>query len=323
MAISLPYRLREGQIAYAAKVMANFEARLGAFNQAHVDGLGDGDVITLLRLLYEAAVMAGEDGNAEQIVFPDGETLTQKFNAGTLNASLLDSDGLFYFYVDPKDGHLYVTASDSIDEDDFTVDENGHLVYTLDDPENNNEVHTYDLGLVKGDKGDTGTGDMDASVYDPNGVRKDMNPYTGYFTCPVVGWGDYFLTYDTNFDGAKTYYTELGGSYSVATVTPGDAVLPDTYYEKLPATDCLITDVNHTSSDTLTGHIGGNSGHAFVGPSYAATDAAKLAWSEGVITAVAQGDGISGAGNASAWIRLRALGAVPDESIPLMMTFYL
>jgi len=325
MATNLPYLLREGQKAYAAKVMANFEALLGAYNMVHVDGLGESDVATLLQLLCQAAVMAGKEGNTAQIVFPDGDSLEEKFDAGTLNAALIDSDGLFYFEVDPNDGHLYVTASESIGPHDFYIDEHGHLIYNLSDPEESMAVHRYDLGLVRGERGPVGVGNMATSVYDPNNQQKDLNLYTGYFNCQALGWGGYHLTYDTVFQEGKTYYTEDGGDYTEAGVTEGDPVPVNTYYEKLPDEDCLLTDDDHISGATFAGHITAVSGHALVGPAADAMDEAKLAWSAGIITAAGQGNGSSASGalNASPWIRLRALGNVPAAGVPLMITFYL
>lgn len=325
MAINLPYNLREGQVAYAAKVMANFRALLGGVNQINVNGLGEGDVTTMLQLLYQAMVKADQQGNAEDIVFADGDTLEQKFAAGTLNASLLTGEGMFYFYIDPRDGHLYAITSEAMGEDDFAIDEDGHLIYTLSDPENNSAVNICDLGKVVGPAGPAGTGDMDKSVYDPNNAQKDMNMYPGYFTCGDLGWGDYFLTYDDTFDGDKTYYTESGGVYSTATVTPGDPVTANVYYERLPSTDCLITDSGWVSGAKMTDHISGTSGHAFMGPSINATVAEKTAWQEAAIIPIAQGSGstLEGAANTSSWIRIRALGTVPTDSIDLILTFYM
>ena len=42
----------------------------------------------------------------------------------------------------------------------------------------------------------------------------------------------YSLTKDTKFVAGKTYYTKSGETYSAASVTPGSAVVADTYYEK-------------------------------------------------------------------------------------------
>ena len=48
---------------------------------------------------------------------------------------------------------------------------------------------------------------------------------------PVFYKDEYTLTEDATFQENKTYYTEDGGVYSEATVTPGDAVTAETYYE--------------------------------------------------------------------------------------------
>lgn len=318
MAVHLPYNLHEGQVAYAAKVMANFRALLGAYGSITVDGIGTADVPTMLQLLYEAMVKADEDGNADHIRFEDGETLTQKFNAGTLNASILDSEGLFYFYVDPEDGHLYVTASEGMEADDFEIDENGHLVFTLNDPEGNNAVNVYDLGKVKGDKGEDGDPGMDADVYDPLRAEKDVNTYTGFFGCYAAGWGDYFLTEDSTFDGDKTYYTydSVNDEYTEAVVVGGEAVTANTYYEKLANNEYRLTDDGNVGGATLDGHITAISGHAYIGPAGEEeggdADGAN-AWSNAKIWASAQGNG---------WILFKALGDIPEADIILQVTMF-
>ena len=191
MATSLPYNLQEGTIAHAGKVMANFRALLGILNNLIVEGVGTGDLATILNLISQAMVKADETGNAGEIRFADGETVEQKFAAGTLNASLLDSEGLFYFFVNQDDGHLYVTASEGMEADNFEIDEEtGHLLFNLNDPDESNVVHTYDLGLVKGADGEPGEDGMLASTYDPNNVGKDLNTYTGFFLCDAQSWVD-------------------------------------------------------------------------------------------------------------------------------------
>ena len=52
----------------------------------------------------------------------------------------------------------------------------------------------------------------------------------------------YVLTKDETFQSGKTYYTENDGEYSVASVTPGEAVTADTYYEDLyePTHDAIF-----------------------------------------------------------------------------------
>ena len=108
-------------------------------------------------------------------------------------------------------------------------------------------------------------------------------------------------------------------------MTAGAAVPINTYYEKLATTDCLLTDAERSGGATLAGHITATTGHALLGPAYTATDTAKSEWAAAVVTGVSQGDGLSatGASNSSPWIKLRALGTVPENSVALMATFYL
>lgn len=324
MVVNLPYNLREGQIAYAAKVMANFRALLGAYNHTIVEGLGEGDLTTMLQLLFESVVKANEQGNAGEIVFADGETVEQKFAAGTLNAELLTGEGMFYFYIDPNSGHLIAVTSEAMEQSDFSIGDDGHLIYTIGDTGENSSVHFFDLGQVKGDKGDPGAGDMSAAVYDPNSVGKDLNTYTGYFMIEDIDWGAYFLTYDTKFSGSKTYYTESGGEYTAATVTAGETIPPNLYYERLPSTDCIITDEHSTSGAKISDHISNTTGHVLMGPSIGWPESSTL-WQQAAVIAINQGSGssIAGATNTSSWLRIRALGDVPDGPIELMMTFYL
>ena len=318
MGVTLPYNLQEGTIAYALKVMANFRALLNGLNILNVEGLGQADVATLMNLLYEAMVKANEDGNAGQIKFADGDTLEEKFAAGTLNASLLDSEGMFYFHID-SDGHLIVTAAEGINEHDFEVGTlDGHLYFTLRDPNNSSVVHEYDLGQVVGDKGDPGEDGMLATTYDPNGVEKDLNTYTGFFTCDVLKWGAYFLTEDSTFDENKTYYTydSENEEYTEATVTPGGTVTANTYYEKLNAREYRLTDDDFISGSgtSLTGHITAVTGHAFIGPDYNNdTDEEVEAWTDAMIRVVSQGAG---------QIVLKALGTIPEISIGLQVTTF-
>ena len=299
--------------------------------------------------------------------------LEQKFDAGTLNASLLDSEGLFYFEVKQQDGHLYVTASDGMEADNFAIrNSDGHLIFTLHDPADSTTVHTYDLGRVKGDAdkvlgyystltalqtavtnpnpGDrygvgsaapydiyvydsvssswknTGSGDMSSTIYDPNGVRKDVNTYTRFFSLtPYSGngehpcWGSYFLTEDTTFSGDKPYYTydNVEDEYTAATVTTGAAVTPNTYYEKLDATEYRLDDSSLIGDDSfLSDHITAISGHAWIGPAEEANggDAeGAQAWAEAGVWVQEQGDG---------WFLLKALGTVPEDIIVLQVTVF-
>lgn len=52
------------------------------------------------------------------------------------------------------------------------------------------------------------------------------------YTLAQVETKAYALTADTTFAEGKTYYTKDGDTYTAATVTVGDAVTPETYYEQ-------------------------------------------------------------------------------------------
>ena len=63
----------------------------------------------------------------------------------------------------------------------------------------------------------------------------DKNYYTeadGVYTLAEVQTTAYALTADTTFQEGKTYYTKDGDTYTAATVTVGDPVTPETYYEQ-------------------------------------------------------------------------------------------
>lgn len=180
MVKGLPYKLQEGQVAYARKVMANFEALLASLNNVTVDGK-TGDLDTILQELFDRAVLTGE-ANSEDITFEDGESLQDKYDSGKTALALMTGEGMFYFYV--EDGRLKVVTNGNINADDFTIDGKGHLIYTINPSENNAPPAVYDLGRVQGDKGDPGQGgDMFKTTYDPNNKEKDVCHYYGCFQC--------------------------------------------------------------------------------------------------------------------------------------------
>lgn len=179
--INLPYQFRDGNRAYAAQVMADLNALAGGLNNISVSGLPGGDlesVLQGLKELTEGKISANKAGNAEQIRFSDGESMQDKLDSGALNGTdgvVSTSDGMYYFYVG-SDGHLYLLTRSEVQGEAFHIDDKGHLIYTLAEPGAENGVaKVYDLGYVRGPKGESG--DMQISIYDPQGKEKDIYAY--------------------------------------------------------------------------------------------------------------------------------------------------
>lgn len=75
------------------------------------------------------------------------------------------------------------------------------------------------------------------SAFNPNTVYPGTTwvAESGYFhfSAGTVANPVYLLTEDTTFQSGKTYYTLSGGTYTAATVTVGNAVTANTYYERI------------------------------------------------------------------------------------------
>lgn len=87
-----------------------------------------------IRATLEGKLDADEIGNADGIVFADGESLQDKLDNGSLKgadavAVALDS---FYCFRLGDNGHLYISVADDSEAAPFSLDENGHLIYTID-----------------------------------------------------------------------------------------------------------------------------------------------------------------------------------------------
>lgn len=179
--INLPYQFRDGSKAYAAQIMADLNALAGGLNDIHIEGLPSSDLENILRELkgqIEGKIDAFQPGNAAQIKFSDGLTIQEKLDNGDLNGAdgvLNNSEGLYCFYVG-GDGHLYLMTRSQEQAQAFSIDERGHLLYTLGEPgSNDGDISCYDLGNVRGPQGEGG--DMLASSYDPSGKRQDIFAY--------------------------------------------------------------------------------------------------------------------------------------------------
>ena len=184
MGVSLPFQLADGTKAYASKVMANFNTLAQYLNSVDIPGADKGDLISVLTYLAESLedkVIVGAEDNAAEIIFADGESLKKKYRSGELHLGLLQTQGGFYFYVD-ENGHLMLVSNREVNDEDFTIDERGHLLYTVRDPEEDdiNDTQTFDLGRVRGEEGEPGLpgeGDMAKAIYDPQRRGKDLNTY--------------------------------------------------------------------------------------------------------------------------------------------------
>lgn len=220
--INLPYQLREGDKAYATRLMANLEALAGKLNRVSLPGLPDTDIeraLTELKLLLDAEyaadakviasfgydavtnqlviglkngasyrltmtpfvndyygaaenglqvtvdgnrkisaqlqpgavayqvldtalqalidgkVTANTAGNAAAIRFADGESMQDKLENGALTGPAGVSvalNSLFYFRVDAMSGHLLVGVAEGAPAPPFSIDAEGHLLYTID-----------------------------------------------------------------------------------------------------------------------------------------------------------------------------------------------
>lgn len=168
--ILLPYQLFEGTKAYAAKVMANFEAILLSLNELNVLNISTGDISSVLNdmsALVSSKIASGEIGNASEVTFADGETMQQKLDAGSFNgadAVVGFTDGWASFNIN-DDGELIVTTTADVNA--FSINESGELVYTIEDAETSESVTEYNLGSVVGEKGATGgitTAEMESYV---------------------------------------------------------------------------------------------------------------------------------------------------------------
>lgn len=187
----LPYEFQEGQKAYANKVMSNFYALLNAINNVTVPGTGPMELDAALALLnaqLNNRVKSSEIGNADLIRFSDGETMQQKLDGGDLNGAdgvVSTSDGLYYFYID-GDGHLKLVTRSTVQGEAFSIDRDGHLIYTVDDPGTDpGDPVEYDLGEVRPTV--EILGDMLKSVYDPNNNEEDIFAYVDTQVAAATG----------------------------------------------------------------------------------------------------------------------------------------
>ena len=80
-------------------------------------------------------VDANHIGNAAEILFADGESFQDKLDHGDFRGKdgvSVVEEGLYYLRVDSEDGHLYVGVADGGAKPPLSINEQGHLIYSID-----------------------------------------------------------------------------------------------------------------------------------------------------------------------------------------------
>lgn len=165
----LPYQLKEGQIAYARRVMANFNAIINALNNLRAEGITAEGLEELFTELASTTVKKNQAGNADEIVFADGATMQQKLDAGAFNGrDAVLYEGFAAFNIG-DDGYLYVTTTTG--NNPYSIDEDGYLILNIPDAPAE-DVQSFKLGKVVGGEGPAGpvgptgvSGNYSATVY--------------------------------------------------------------------------------------------------------------------------------------------------------------
>lgn len=85
--------------------------------------------------LIDGKITAGAAGSAADVRFSDGQSFQDKLDAGLLKgadgvSAVLES--LYCFRYDPDSGHLFVGVADGGSRPPFSINGEGHLIYTID-----------------------------------------------------------------------------------------------------------------------------------------------------------------------------------------------
>lgn len=98
----------------------------GAVQEAHLSP----DLVNKM----DQAVKMGVTGNADQIRFADGETMQEKLDQNAFRGAdgvHVTLDSIYYFRVDPNNGHLIMGVSAPGSRPPLHIDASGHLIYTI------------------------------------------------------------------------------------------------------------------------------------------------------------------------------------------------
>ncbi|MCR4963284.1 MAG: hypothetical protein K6B40_05325 [Firmicutes bacterium] len=175
---------------------------------------------------WRRALIYGAGQETELLILgADGDTMQQKLDNGDFNGvdALSVMNHMYKMFVDPEDGHLKICIPDGSAPPPLSIDNSGHLIYTVSEETDLSDTAIYDLGSVRGPKGDDGApGGMQASVYDPTNQATDIfaaiaaavpTIRTVTLTAYASGWDDgvliinsAYITANNNFD-VDTAYT--------------------------------------------------------------------------------------------------------------------
>ena len=123
------YQGTEGE---SVAVSLDGEGRISA--QLQPGSVGASQLSAALLSLIEGKITANSAGNAASVRFSDGQSFQDKLDAGALKGADGVSaaiDGMYYFRYDETDGHLYVGVADDAEAPPLSIDQSGHLIYTI------------------------------------------------------------------------------------------------------------------------------------------------------------------------------------------------
>lgn len=96
--------------------------------------VGASQLAAAIKDQIDAKITAGASGNAAQVRFSDGQSFQDKLDAGQLKGAdgvAATLSGMYYFRYDATDGHLYVGVAAGGSQPPLSIDNDGHLIYTI------------------------------------------------------------------------------------------------------------------------------------------------------------------------------------------------
>ena len=219
--LKLPYTLKEGTVAYAAKVMGDLNVIVNFLNNISLDGATKTDLESALQevtVMVNSCIKKNTIGNANEVIFDDGYTMQEKLDNGDLNGTdgvTAYVDGWAAFEIDEY-GHLLVTTS--TDDQAFTINESGNLIYTIPDPDGGENVQQYDLGKVMGPMGPAGEVSQEDMVeYVAGQIGAIVKSSTATAIALIASWDSTDKTNEISCDGITATNNFIIDTNSTAT----------------------------------------------------------------------------------------------------------